>query len=606
MTFHPIQRIFADFQRICQVLPPRLKKAVGGVLTVVLLQTLLEVLAILAISGLALSVTAPERLQSHFIVKKIVEFVPLLQGLMEDERNFSTGVAIATAILMAAKNGLGALVNFMSGRLGEKIALFAGDTIFHHFLYSPYVQHLSGNSQSMFQAMSWRTDLGRMTVQMLAVYSYAAISLALCLMLIFFTPGIVLALLGIIGFLAVLIYSRLKKSIDAAGKSSAEWRRQENTTCMNSMNGIREILIYGQQKPFFQNFQAACRNSVHDRAFLTMAPTIPTWVLETMGFLGLAATVWVMTSILDAPMANITSVLTIIMLVCWRILPLLNRTLGAMVIVRSTRHAAMDCLTKVEEALGHPTSPPALPEHNFIIHADICLKNVTFSYPAADSPCLSNVSFVIPKGSTLGIVGRSGAGKSSLASILCGLVEPDTGALLIDNKRLTPEKRAAYCKQIGYVPQNPYILSGTIAENVAFSEWGKPWDNARVLQACRMAELDIAFNRGLDCKLGQGGLGLSGGQAQRLAIARALYANPAVLILDEATSALDTGVESAIMQTIFSLPRSITTIIIAHRLSTVESCDRIVWIEKGQVHLKGETTSTLAAYKDFLANHFND
>ena len=106
MTFHPIQRIFADFQRICQVLPPRLKKAVGGVLTVVLLQTLLEVLAILAISGLALSVTAPERLQSHFIVKKIVEFVPLLQGLMEDERNFATGVAIATAILMAAKMAL--------------------------------------------------------------------------------------------------------------------------------------------------------------------------------------------------------------------------------------------------------------------------------------------------------------------------------------------------------------------------------------------------------------------------------------------------------------------------------------------------------------------
>jgi ABC-type multidrug transport system fused ATPase/permease subunit len=143
-------------------------------------------------------------------------------------------------------------------------------------------------------------------------------------------------------------------------------------------------------------------------------------------------------------------------------------------------------------------------------------------------------------------------------------------------------------------------MPGTLAENVAFSQWGKPWDEEKVRLACRMAELDVAETRGLDLAIGESGAGLSGGQAQRLAIARALYVNPSILILDEATSALDSGVENAIMDTIFALPQSITTIIIAHRLSTVERCDTLLWIEAGRLVASGPPSELLPRYQNSL------
>lgn len=592
--------IFADFLHSYGILPKALQRSCLHVLCCILAQAVVEVIGILAISALAMSIVAPEMLASHLLVRKMVNILPWLQGLMADTQNFALLVAAVTACLIGIKNCLGALVSFLSSRLGEHIALFAGNAIFHKFLYSPYVRHMAGDSQNMFQAISWCGELGRTVVQMLLFYSYVTISLALCLLLIAFTPGMVLALMLIIGLVAFRSYSKLKDCIDRAGRDSAEWKRTENAICMNAMRGIREILIYGQQKIFFQEFQDARQRALQDRTFLSMAPTVPTWMLESMGFAGLAVTIWIMADFLDASMAEITAVVTTIMLVCWRILPLVNRSLGLLVSVRGARYAAFSCLAKIEEALRSPPPPAVEPDPDFTIEHELALNAISFTYPGAESPCLRSVSFRIPHGARLGIIGRSGAGKSSLANILCGLVQPDCGTLLIDGKALTTEGREAYCRQVGYIPQNPYVLPGSIAENVAFSQWGLRWDEERVKTACRMAELDIAFSRGLDCRLGQGGLGLSGGQAQRLSIARALYANPSVLILDEATSALDSAVESAIMKTIFSLPHSITTIIIAHRLSTVKNCDHVIWIEQGQVKAKGNGEKTIALYEQFL------
>jgi ABC-type multidrug transport system fused ATPase/permease subunit len=230
----------------------------------------------------------------------------------------------------------------------------------------------------------------------------------------------------------------------------------------------------------------------------------------------------------------------------------------------------------------------------------ISFQAVSFHYPKASGDSLRELDFFIPCGGRVGVIGQSGAGKSTVALILSGLARPTEGAVLADGRELEPAALEAYRLRVGYVPQSPYIMSGTLAENVAFSQWGKPWDEERVRAACRMAELDIAFERGLDMPIGDNGAGLSGGQAQRLSIARALYAGPSVLILDEATSALDSGVESAIMNTIFALPQSITTVIIAHRLSTVERCDSLIWIDAGTVKMIGAPETVLPAYQEFL------
>jgi ABC-type multidrug transport system fused ATPase/permease subunit len=593
-------KFLADFVRVYRTLPLSLRLRTRRVFTSVVALALLEVGAILSVSCLAVSIAAPEKLREFNVLARLFQLFPWLDALCEDPRLFALLVSSSVVCLIAAKNAMSAFVNLKTFRLGEHIALFAGETIFRHYLYSPYIAHLAGDSQAMFQALSWRADLGRMVTSYMTVYTYAAIALGMAVVLLAVTPGAVLLVIFAVAAAATGLYKTLRGRVSRAGVNAAEYDRKGNQAAMNAMRGIRETLIYRQQEVFFGKFRAACLNGMNDKAFLGMAPPIPTWTLETVGFLVIPIILWGMYALQDASMARITGVLTMIMLVSWRVLPLLNRSLSALVSVHGTRHAALDCLTRVETALAEPVQEPPEPDPDFTLSRDIAFAGVCFRYPKAETDCLRDLTFTIPCGSRLGIIGQSGAGKSSMAAILSGLVEPTSGTVLVDGAPLSPAGLAAYCLRVGYVPQTPYILAGTLAENVAFSQWGKPWDEERVKMVCRMAELDVAEQRGTDAPVGADGAGLSGGQAQRLSIARALYAGPSVLILDEATSALDTGVEAAIMNTIFALPQSITTIIIAHRLSTVGRCDTLLWIDGGSLVASGPPDVVLPKYRVFL------
>lgn len=595
-----LARCFGDFLRVYRILPPALKRETVVVFFGVFVQALLEVGAILAMSLVAMSVAAPERLLSHPVAQVLLVHVPALNFLGEDLRRVALACAVLSAALIVGKNAVSALVTHQTNVLGERIALFAGDVIFHNFLYSPYIRHLSGDSNIMFQALTRRAALGRLMEHLMAVYSYAMVSLVMTLALLAFTPGPVLLVMGGIMLIAVMVYRRLRTLMDSAGREVNERSSDESRATLNAMRGIRELLIYRQQEVFYRKFETACIEGAPPRAFLSIAPTMPTWILESAGFIAIVAAMCVMWGFMDAALPQIAGVLTIIILIAWRVLPLFNRSLSALVIVRGTRPGAMECLDKVEEALGETEAARVDPDPDFALRESIALMAAAFRYPGAEHDSLSGISFTIPRGARVGIIGQSGAGKSTLAAILSGLVEPSSGAFLVDGTPLSPQARAAYCARIGYVPQNPYILAGSIAENVAFSQWGKPWDEARVVRACRMASLDVAFERGIESGLGEGGAGLSGGQMQRVAIARALYAEPLVLILDEATSALDSGVEASIMSTIFALPAGITTIIIAHRLSTVERCDTLFWIEGGRLRAVGTPEEILPQYRRSL------
>jgi ABC-type multidrug transport system fused ATPase/permease subunit len=597
-----IHQFIGDFLRVYRALSPRLKRRTLRVFLYIFGLAWLEVLNILSISFLALSITAPDRVaESYGFVAGLFHVFPKLADVaVADPRFFSLIASSAVVALTAAKNAMSAFVSLANAHLGEEIALFAGETVFEHYLYSPYIRHLSGDSGKMYQALSWRTHLGSLIINIMMVYTYAAISLGLFLTLITATFEILFLTIFCVAFISAVIYRSIKRNIDNAGINTAEFNRKEVGATMNAMNGIREILIYRQQLVFFEKFEEACQGGAPSRAFQTIAPMIPPWLLEVAGFAVIPVTLWVMFRFYDSSMVQITGVLTMIMLACWRILPLLNRSLSCLVMVRGLRYAAMECLSRVEYAIANPVTMPTEPDPDFVLRNDISFVDVSFKYPSAKEECLHGISFSITHGSCIGIIGQSGAGKSTIVSILSGLIQPATGTLLVDGQSLSPAALAAYTMQVGYVPQTPYIMSGTLAENVAFSQWGKPYDEERVRWACRLAALDVVETRGIALPIGDKGAGLSGGQAQRLSIARALYVNPALLILDEATSSLDSAVEAAIMNTIYDLPKSITTVIIAHRLTTVERCDMLLWIDKGKIVEFGPAAEVLPKYQTYL------
>jgi ABC-type multidrug transport system fused ATPase/permease subunit len=596
------RKFIDDFLRVHALLPGRLRRRTLRVFAYIILLAFLEVAGILSISFLALSVAAPEKLSEFNFIPALFRLFPALSSICADPRLFALIASSAVVILVMAKNVMSAFVGLAASRLGEEISLFAGDALFRRYLHSPYTSHLAGGADAVRQALSWRSQLGAMVINIMMVYTYAAISLGLLLTLVSATPEVLLLIIAGVALFAAALYKSMKSAIDRAGERSAEFGAKEARAALNAINGIREVLIYRQQPIFFKTFHDACQGGVPSRAFLSIAPPIPPWVLEAVGFLAIPVTLGIMVWLYDASMARMTGVLTMIMLVCWRALPLFSRSLSCLVAMRGMRHPAMACLERVEEALREPVAAPVEPDPDFVLNRDIVFDHVCFRYPRAAADCLHALRFSIERGSRVGIIGRSGAGKSSVAAILSGLVAPTSGNFLVDGARLTPAGLAAYSLQVGYVPQTPYIMPGTLADNVAFSHWGKPWDEERVLKACRLAALDIVETHPLGVRLpiGEQGTGLSGGQAQRLSIARALYADPSLLILDEATSALDSAVESAIMNTIYALPNRMTTVIIAHRLSTVERCDKLLWLDRGRLAAAGPSQAVLPLYRERL------
>lgn len=228
----------------------------------------------------------------------------------------------------------------------------------------------------------------------------------------------------------------------------------------------------------------------------------------------------------------------------------------------------------------------------------MALDRISFRYPTAERDSLHDVSLSIPKGSMVGIIGASGAGKSTLVAILTGLLSPDSGQILLDGQPSDTTRHLSLGTLLGYVPQSAYLLDGTLAENIAFKDWGQPIDYQRVRECCALAAIDFfdALPNGLDTAIGERGMRLSGGQIQRVIIARALYHHPQILLFDEATSALDSGTEATIQKTILSLRQQMTVVIVAHRLSTVESCDVLYWLDGGTLRASGPPSEILPLY----------
>jgi ABC-type multidrug transport system fused ATPase/permease subunit len=602
------RRLVDDFLRVFRVLPPALRLRTLRVFGCIVLLACLEVMSILSISFLALSIASPEKLLDFSFMPKIFATFPSLAALSADPRFFALAASSSVVLLALAKNSMSAFTGLATARLGEEISLFAGETVFRHYLYSPYILHISGDSGAVYQALAWRGQLGSLIINIMMVYTYTIISLGLFLVMISATPEVLLFTIACTAIIAASVYKSIKKAVDEAGTVSAEFSRKETAATMNAMQGIREVLIYRQQPVFYEKFRDACMGGLPSRAFLTTASPIPAWILEVVGFTVIPVTLYLMLRFYDASMARITGVLTMIMLASWRILPILNRSLSCLVAARGVRHAAMECLAKVEYVRDNPLEASVAPDPDFVLNGDIVFQNVCFRYPAASEDCLHDLTFTIECGKCTGIVGVSGAGKSTVVSILSGLLRPASGLMPVGGKELSPSELVAYSLQVGYVPQSPYIMPGTLAENVAFSSWGREYDPERVLRVCRLAALDIVEKhpQGILLPVGDKGTGLSGGQAQRLSIARALYANPALLILDEATSALDSATETAIMNTIYALPKSITTVVIAHRLSTVRNCDVLLWIDDGRLVESGPADAVLDRYGAFLEKRARD
>lgn len=589
-----------DYCNTYRELPSFLKSSCKVLFLFIFVLAILEVMSIFSLSFLAMSVTAPEAAVNHKVSRFFIDLLPHDLGeLVKTPRNFIVFASFSVVILTLTKNTMSMFVASASGNFGGKVSLYIGKTFFENFLFSPFLWHLS-ESRELLTNINKRHTVGRFIVLYMNLYTYFITSSALLILMASSVPFVIILFFGMAGTTGFLIYRNLKGKVGKATKESRIYDADENIAINHSSKGIIETILYKQQPVFLNHFLNASRKNIKPTAFLSFSSNIPPWILEIVGFSLIPMTATILISYYEASLAEVAQVLTMLMLVCWRILPLFNRSVGILIQTRRLEPdvvSALDCLKKVKKFnldidLSDDNQSP------FKFKNSIDLKDISFSYPDSDQDVFSDINISIKKGSRVGIIGRSGVGKSTLAAIICGLIDPSRGEVLIDGDPLTNAQKNKYRKSIGYVAQPPYILAGTVAENISFSQWSKEYDEKKIIEACKLAELDVIETKkgGIHMHLGEGGIGLSGGQVQRVSIARALYTNPQILILDEATSALDHATESRIMDTLYGLPQNISIIIIAHRLSTVERCDKIIWMDEGKIRMEGSPSIVLKKY----------
>ena len=410
-------------------------------------------------------------------------------------------------------------------------------------------------------------------------------------LLIIFDPTVTLIGIMITSLFVILFYTftdrRLKKIAIERIRLTGDIFKH----VIESFSIIKEIKVYSKEKFFtdkFINSQSSLENYLLKRDFIVKLPKI---VFEFLAVTLIVLLISVF-SILGKETQELFILLSLLAVAVVRLLPSFNQISIALTHFGSHRESFLIVSDEIENFLTNKINQlDNYKIKNNNIHTQIQFKNVSFSYDANKDVGLKNISLDVRKGEMIGIIGRSGAGKSTLVNILLKLLEPQQGEITFESKELT----------CGYVPQDIFLLDSSIKENIALAQDENSIDKNKLLEIikkCQLAEFVDTHKKGIDLVLGERGIRISGGEKQRIGLARALYASRNIIILDEATSSLDNQTEESIIQSILNLKNEITVILIAHRLTSLRYCDRVIYLEEGKIKDEGKLDDLLIKYPD--------
>ncbi len=597
---------FKDALRIYRLLPWNLRFSFWRIFALQIVTAIFESSTIIVMSFFFTSLGSADATRRSWAVAKVISLLPggwveRLQG----EKTFVTAMCLVLVLFIAAKNLLTGLTVSRTTIFSERLGLFISHETYRRYFRMSYFWHISPESSNVLMRLNCRASLANMASSIMLFFSYAICSAFMFGMLFYYELAVAGTLFMVFTVVSVLTYAGIRRKVDSAGQRLQEITSREAWSANMAIRGIREIIIYRKQDAFLKNINDAAREEVPYKAFLAFSGMVPAWLLEFAGFVAIFGAM-VTLAYLGRPMHEIISAVSLFFLAAWRTLPAISRCMGLTIQIRGARPMAMQCLELLEGFAGMEPASRIEPDPDFRFVRSLELRDASFSYPGSVE-CLHAISLTIQKGESVAVIGPSGAGKSTMAMLLAGLLEPASGMMLVDGVPLTAEGREAYRNRVGYVPQNPLLLPGSIADNVALSQWGEGYDMEKVRSVCAMAAMDFLEDtpHGLAFSIGDGGQGLSGGQAQRVSIARALFHDPEVLIFDEATSSLDIASENVIGDTIQKLKGRVASIIIAHRLTSIEKCDRVVWMANGGIVEIGVPEAIIPKYVNSLKGNDN-
>ena len=571
--------MFGDLRTVIGWLPARERWRWLVLVPIAGLAAIIEAVGALAVFGLLRLVVDPDQVRTAPVVSRLWAMWP-----SSDPRALVALLALGVGIFYVLRAAFLSWVEWLRQGIVYRSSSVAAERLLARYLAADYLFHARRRSASLIEPMTRASDIAYELVAGSAVNILveAVIIAALAVVLIVSAPPITLITVAIVLGVVLVPIVMTRRSWERIGESERQLYQQQLHLLHQSLGAIKDVKVTGRQ-PFFEaRFRHVKRELGATKQRRAWAATLARLGVEATLILSMLLVVFLVMRQDTSGVATV-SVLALFAYTGFRVVPSANRIMLNVGYMQE----AHPWIHNMDEDMRKLRVPPSRPyEHDRpLMQSTLSCENVSFGYEGGPPLALDNVSFAIARGQSIGIVGPTGAGKSTLVDVLLGLLQPTSGRVLIDGEPLEGRERA-WQRQIGYVSQNIYLLDDTLRRNIAFGIADGAIDEARLAAAVTQARLDdvvSALPSRLETLVGENGVRLSGGQRQRVAIARALYHDPPVLFFDEATAALDTQTEREVTEAIASVHGTRTVIAIAHRLSTVKQCDRLIYLRGGKL-----------------------
>ncbi|MCM1125471.1 MAG: ABC transporter ATP-binding protein/permease [Lachnospiraceae bacterium] len=586
------KKVITIFRQLCSILTAGQKWLAVVVLLCSLMGALLETLGVSIISPLVSVLMDPEELMKASYVQKIGEFFSI-----SDYSRMMYFIGGGVIALYLFKNVFFIFLSWVRSKYSCKVVRELSVEMMSSYMKRGYIFFTNHNTSELINGVI--VDVGSVYLiignGLKIIVDLLTIAL-ICVYMVIKDTKLALIVMVLAGVCLALVLKIFRKSMLTSGELYRKYNMEAQQTLLHAFQGIKDVIIFDKRE-FFQNeYNKNYTLQQQENVKRTIAGESPAYIIEGVCVCGLLLAVLGQAAVSDNP-SGMVATLAAFAIGAFRILPSLGRISNEMNVVLYSIKGLKCVYENVREAREYENKrsvelekgqKDGINQPDF--QSELTIRNLSFAYPGQESDVLHQLNMTIPKGQSTAFIGQSGAGKTTLMDIILGLLEPKSGGVYFDETNIKQLDKAWH-SIIGYVPQSVYLADDTIRFNVAFGEERANVDDEKVWKALEQAQLKKfveSLPKGLDTYVGEQGVRFSGGQRQRMAIARALYFDPQILVLDEATASLDTETESAVMQSVELLQGELTIIIVAHRLTTIRNCDVIYEIKDGSAVIRNK------------------
>jgi len=532
------------------------------------------------------ALTAPELIFENPLAQPFINYLNLT-----DPSQILLPLTIVFCLAILLSGLVRILLLWSNVRLSFATGLDMSIDVYRRTLYQPYSVHINRNSSDVINAVTRKTEgvIFYAIMPILTIASGTIMLFSILILLLAIDVSVALITFSGFGLIYAIIIKMTRNRMLKNSKIQAENSTQVIKALQEGLGGIKDILIDNTQEVFCDIYRSADIPLRRSQGSTQIIAQIPRFGMEILGVIFIAVLAYILTQQTKG-FNEAIPILGVLALGAQRLLPVLQQGYVAWTSFQSGRISLQDALELLDQKLPDFSIRTNNPTEKIIFNNKIELSQISFRYSQEASWVLKDLNLSISKGDRIGFIGSTGCGKSTLINIIMGLFNPENGTFKVDNKLITIANNNIWQSHIAHVPQNIYLSDSTIAENIAFGVPSGEINYKRVRESALQAQIATtieALPKQYQTTIGEHGIRLSGGQRQRIGIARALYKKANVIIFDEATSSLDDNTELEIMHSINNLSKDITILIIAHRLSTLKKCNKIVRMKDGNIQWSG-------------------